>query len=148
MLNNWRWYEVKDGDPALVELYRRHYSSAKKSARTYHEHGFSGNGESLSLRTSMGDAGFMWTKQKIRDDKQSGINCSFFRNEGTELSSSLILEAEQLALNKWRDTKRFFTYIDARKVRRKRDPGRCFIRAGWTKCGESKDGKLLFEKQI
>jgi hypothetical protein len=30
----------------------------------------------------------------------------------------------------------------------KRDSGRCFIRAGWKKCGASKDGKLIFEKVV
>jgi hypothetical protein len=145
-VNGWRWFAVKDTYPPLVDLYRRHYSSQKKAAWIYRTYGISGNGESLSLATVQGDAGFCWTKQKKRDDKQEGVNCSFFRNESGELSSSLILEAEEMALNKWSDTQRFFTYIDPRKVRRKRDPGRCFIRAGWNKAGQSKDGKLIFEK--
>jgi hypothetical protein len=106
MFGIWRWYEVKDGDPALVELYRRHYSSAKKSAQIYHKYGFSGNGESLSLRTSMGDAGFMWTRQKIRDDGQAGINCSFFRNESAELSSIEYIKSNQCCYTKPADCRR------------------------------------------
>jgi hypothetical protein len=148
VLNNWRWFSVKDGDAMLVDLFRRHYSSPKKSASVYRKYGFSGQGESMALCTVVGDAGFMWVKQGIRDDGQTGINCTFFRNESKELSSSLILEAEGLALNKWPDTKRFFTYVDPRKVRHKRDPGRCFFRAGWKKIGITKVNKLLILEKI
>ena len=149
MINDWRWFAVKDGDPMLVDLFRRHYSSLKKSASVYRQHGISGQGESMALCTVSGDAGFMWVRQSIRDDGQAGINCTFFRNEGKELSSSLILEAEELALNKWPNETRLFTYIDPRKVRHKRDPGRCYIKAGWKKIGMTKINKLLiFEKII
>jgi hypothetical protein len=142
------WIAVKDTYPPLIDLYRRHYSSLKKPAWVYRQFGISGNGESLSLCTASGTAGFCWTKQKKRDDGQKGVNCSFFRNEGSLLSSELILEAEFMALNKWPDTVRFFTYIDPLKIRHKRDPGRCFVRAGWKKCGRSKSGKLIFEKSL
>lgn len=83
--------------------------------------------------------------------------CSAFRNESTVLSSSLILEAE--AATRWTfgdppsvpDTVLgavgFVTFVDASKVRRKRDPGRCFLRAGWTRIGETKGGLLAFGKR-
>ena len=37
------------------------------------------------------------------------------------------------------------TFVDAGKVRRKRDPGRCFLRAGFQRCGETKGGLLAFQ---
>jgi hypothetical protein len=36
------------------------------------------------------------------------------------------------------------TFVDARKVRHKRDPGRCYIRAGFEPDGETKGGLLAF----
>lgn len=145
------WVTVKDTYPPLIALYRRHYSSKKKSFRVYRRYGFSGNGESLSLCTASGTAGFCWTKQQIRDDGQEGINCSFFRNESALLSSELILEAEFMAGCKWKDAKRFFTYVDPDKTKKRRSkhnaPGHCFIMAGWRQCGESK-GKIILEKVL
>lgn len=145
------WFAVKDTYPPLIDLYRRHYSSAKKPAWVYRRYGISGNGESLSLCNVFGTAGFCWTKQQKRDDGQEGVNCSFFRNESAFLSSELILEAEFMARTKWKDTNRFFTYVDTEKTKKRRSkhnaPGHCFIMAGWRRCGESK-GKIILEKVL
>jgi hypothetical protein len=32
------------------------------------------------------------------------------------------------------------TFVDAGKVRRKRDPGRCYLRAGFVRVGKTKGG--------
>lgn len=73
--------------------------------------------------------------------------CSAFRNESNRLSSGLIRDAVAA-------TRAFYgeppplgmiTFVDAGKVRRKRDPGRCFIRAGFRPCGETKGGLLAFQ---
>lgn len=71
-----------------------------------------------------------------------GINCTIFRNEGPELSSKLIAEAERWALRRWPGAKRFFTYVNGEKVKSKR-PGWCFIKAGWKDSGTNKSGKLI-----
>lgn len=34
----------------------------------------------------------------------------------------------------------FVTFVNAEKVRPKRDPGRCYLRAGWHYAGETKGG--------
>ena len=58
------------------------------------------------------------------------------------LSSTLIREA--IAATRWRFGEPpdlgMVTWIDARKVRRKRDPGRCFLRAGFVRDGHTKSG--------
>jgi hypothetical protein len=36
------------------------------------------------------------------------------------------------------------TFVDASKVRRKRDPGRCFLRAGFERDGATEGGLLAF----
>jgi hypothetical protein len=73
--------------------------------------------------------------------------CSAFRNEGAGLSSSLIVEA--VAITKW-----FYgdppplgmvTFVDTAKTRRKRDPGRCYLRAGFKNAGHTKGGLIALQ---
>jgi len=37
------------------------------------------------------------------------------------------------------------TFVDAAKVRHKRDPGRCFVRAGFVRCGETAGGLVALQ---
>ena len=144
---DWHWFGVIDGDPRLVALYRRHYSADPAvSSASQREHGVSGVGESKCFMTSACDAGFIWVLNTTeRYDGQTGIQCSFFRNEGHTLSSVLILEAEELAWIHW-GRRRLWTYVNPTAVRHKRDPGRCFLKAGWRQCGVSKAGLVILEK--
>lgn len=65
------------------------------------------------------------------------FRCSMFRNEGPLRSSDLIRSATTLTQQRWwyrhawRGSPPLETEVDPGKVRRKRDPGRCFRRAGW-----------------
>ena len=72
---------------------------------------------------------------------------SCFRNEGAGLSSELIREA--VAATIWRygnpPPLGMVTFINTGKVRRKRDFGRCYLRAGFKPCGETKGGLLAFQ---
>lgn len=72
---------------------------------------------------------------------------SLFRNESAELSSELIREAiaatrflfgEPPALG-------MVTFVDPDKTRRKRDPGRCYRRAGFHHVGETKGGLVALQ---
>ena len=90
----------------------------------------------MVFRSAEGDVVFGWLWQQKRDDGQAGYNCSIFRNESERLSSEIILEAERKAWVRWPGV-RLFTYVDSKKVRPKRDPGRCFRCAGWRECGRS-----------
>lgn len=68
---------------------------------------------------------------------------SLFRNEGAGLSSELILEA--VAITRWRwepPEVGLVTFVDAAKVRHKRDPGRCYLRAGFERDGETAGGLI------
>jgi hypothetical protein len=141
------WYEVKDGDPRAVALYRRHYSCRGTNHGQkidYVRFGISGQGESMILLTQDCQALFGWKYEAYRDDGQAGINCFVFRRESGELSSVLIKEANELAWAKW-GKQRLFTFIDSKKTKHKRDPGRCFIKAGYKKCGYSKKGLVILE---
>jgi hypothetical protein len=137
-----RWLEAKDGDKTLLSLYERHYS-AYQYADGRERKLFVGPGEKLILKTLDGSAGLAWRKF-IDDSGQTGINCAFFRNEGLILSSELILEAEQIAWQKW-SGERLYTYVNPNKIKSK-NPGCCFLKAGWRKCGKTKNGLLILEK--
>jgi hypothetical protein len=144
-----QWYEVKDGDPRAVALYRRHYSCKGVNHGVpidYVRYGFSGIGESMILLTPDCSALFGWLKQKIRDDEQIGVNCFVFRNERKEnKSSELIKLADGMAWDKW-GCERLFTFVDPKEVRTgKSNPGKCFKKAGWRECGYSKGGLLILE---
>jgi hypothetical protein len=76
----------------------------------------------------------------MRLDNQTGVNCAVFRNEGAGLSSDLIREADELAWQRW-PGERHFTYVWDEKVR-SRNPGYCFLKAGWQRVGRNKDGRL------
>lgn len=73
--------------------------------------------------------------------------CSAFRNERPDLarSSDLIRDAVAATLARFGPSPAIgmVTFVDASKVRHKRDPGRCFVRAGFEHVGETKEHGLL-----
>lgn len=96
------------------------------------------------MLTEQCDALWAWRKF-ISGDGQIGVNCAIFRNESGVLSSTLIIEAEEIAWRRW-PGERLFTYIAARSIR-STNPGCCYKKAGWKLCGETKWNKhLIFEK--
>ncbi len=138
------WHEYKDGNEKALEMYERHYS-CYQYADGRERKLFCGPGEKMVLMTEKQDALFAWRKFKDGSG-QEGVNCAIFRNEGSILSSELILEAERVAHTRW-PGERMYTYVNAQKVR-SANPGCCFKKAGWKKCGETKGGLLIFEKQM
>lgn len=139
------WTISHDMNPIAQRLADRHYSRKTPGSRK----GFVGPGEKLVLLSSDGRALFVWLRSdpKLRADGIDGINCTIFRNEGPVLSSKLIIEAEKFARERWPGLK-LFTYVSKTKVKSK-NPGWCFMKAGWKLVGENKSGKLrLFEKVI
>lgn len=138
------WYGVKDGNMQVRTMLNRHYSrNVYRDGRTVRLS--AGPGFKMVLLTPDGAAAFIWRKF-IDKSGQKGINCAMFRNERPELyqSSDLILEAEQLAWQRW-PGERLYTYVNPRKVKSK-NPGYCFLMAGWRKCGVTASKKLIFEK--
>ena len=133
------WWEVKDGDDRVREVFDRHYSRIRyldgRAPKL-----FVGPGEKMVLVTPELDAIFIWRKF-INADGQWGVNCAAFRNESQVLSSALIVEAEALAWRRW-PNERLYTYVNPRKIRSS-NPGCCFMKAGWRRCGITKINKLL-----
>lgn len=73
--------------------------------------------------------------------------CSCFRNEGTNLSSELIRQA--IAVTRWRwdiaPELGMVTFVDPSKVRKKRDWGRCYLKAGFKNVGFTKGGLVALQ---
>ena len=132
------WVISRDMNPIAQKLADRHYSRENPGSKK----GFIGPGEKIVLLSSDGKALFAWLRQdpELRLDHIDGVNCTIFRNEGPVLSSKLILEAEKFAHDRWPGLK-LFTYVSKEKVKSK-NPGWCFIKAGWKPAGENKSGEL------
>lgn len=134
------WTEVYDGNGTAFHLFRRHYSFNRSKRIPDTETRIAGPGEKMLLLTADATALFVWRKFMSKDNQQ-GVNCAVFRNESRHLASDLILEAMRLGWERWPGT-RFYTYVNPRKVR-STNPGYCFLRAGWSRCGVTKTRKLL-----
>jgi hypothetical protein len=134
------WLRVTKFDPRAVGLYGRHYS-ARHYADGRKRTQCAPPGETMVLLTAACDALFVWVHNTIeRYDRQVGVNCAAFRNEGPVLSSTLIREASELARQRWPGL-RLFTYVADGKVRSV-NPGYSFKCAGWKRCGRNADGRL------
>ena len=121
---------------------RRHYSA--RQYREPRQRLFVGPGRKLVLLSSDGNALFVW--RRFIDGTvppQHGHNCALFRNEGHVLSSTLIREAVQIVFDRW-GPDRCWTFVNPLRIR-STNPGCCFIKAGWRRCGVSKTGKLILE---
>lgn len=72
---------------------------------------------------------------------------SCFRNESPHLSSELILEAIAATRSHWGDPPPLgmVTFVDQNKTRHKRDPGRCYRKAGFTHVGYTKGGLVALQ---
>jgi len=144
LISGQNWYGVKDGNAIARSIFDRHYS------RYFYVDGrkpklFVGPGEKMVLLTSDCKALFVWRKF-ISGNGQQGVNCAVFRNEGKQLSSKLILEAEQLAWCRW-PNERLYTYVNPKGIR-STNPGYCFKQAGWHKCGVTKINKLIILEKV
>jgi hypothetical protein len=139
------WYAVRDGDPRALALYLRHYSARKNGPSPLPT--FVGPGEGrIVLLAGGGNALFVWRKDRLRQDGQTGVNCSIFRNESPVRSSDLIREACDIAWARW-PGERLFTFVwDAKVV--SENPGSCYRHAGWTVAGRNKDGRLTILERL
>lgn len=134
------WVQSADGDPVAFALYRRHYS-AKKNPRPKIRQ-FVGPGEKMVLLGFLCPALFAWRKF-IDDSGQEGVNCAVFRNEGPYRSSDMIREAMMWAWDRWHG-ERLYTFVAPLEIRSS-NPGCCFLKTGWQRCGVTKKGLLILE---
>lgn len=129
------WRKVRRCDVRARHLADRHYSRQTVGATD-----FMASGRVLVLLTQ--DALGVWgVIENLDPVGNRRWRCSIFRNESLVLSSALITEATDRTYVYW--SRRYHalppvpltTEVDPTKTLRKRDPGRCFRRAGWTVVG-------------
>ena len=135
------WRFTTDGDPYGMALYERHYSCrGYKDGRQRRL--FIGPGEKMALLTQCARALFVWRKF-LDDSGQQGVCCAVFRNESGIKSSLLIREAMEVAWSRW-SGERLYTFVNAGQVRSK-NPGACFLMAGWRRVGMTRGGLHILE---
>jgi hypothetical protein len=139
-----RWHVVKRQDKRARELADKHYSRQTVGAAE-----FMSSGKTLVMLTD--DSRAVWGAIENLDPAGNlRWRVSIFRNEGAGLSSDLIREATARTFSYWKThysglpAVPLQTEVDPKKTRHKRDPGRCFIRAGWKVIGERR-GLVVLE---
>jgi hypothetical protein len=128
-------------DPRARALADRHYPRRRVGAKQ-----FVAPGRPVVLLTTNADALWVVVEQKFCDHDWPGAwMCSAFRNEGPTLSSELIVQAMAATRSELSEPPAagLITFINPRKVRRKLDPGRCFLRAGFNVAGKTKRGLIV-----
>lgn len=133
-----RWRHSHRFDGRALPLANRHYNR-----QTPESPQFAPPGRTLVLLTD--DESALWVSSWpyfAQHAWQGAWVNTLFRNEGDYLSSSLICEAVAITRWKWPEVPALgmVTFIDSTKVRRKRDPGRCYLRAGFEHEGYTKGG--------
>ena len=135
------WMITHQADKRACRLADRHYSRKTRGAPQ-----FVPPGRSLVLLTPEADALWVssWPKPEYAAYPDAWI-CTLFRNESAHLSSELIQQAVAATLWKYgpAPAQGMITFIDTRKIRHKRDPGRCYRKAGFEVAGTTKSGHLI-----
>ena len=139
------WSLSYRADPAARLLADRHYSRQKPGSTQ-----FVPPGRCLVLKHAEAIWVTSWPFPEYVKHAWPGLFvCSIFRNESTILSSTLICEALAVTRWKWPDMPDggMVTFVNAEKVRKKRDPGRCFLKAGFRRVGTTKGGLIALQLQ-
>lgn len=139
------WRRSHRFDARALPLADRHYNRRKIGSPQ-----FVPPGRCLVLLTEVADA--LWVTswpfaQYVRHAWPGAWVCSLFRNESPGLSSDLIREAVAVTRGVFGEPPPLgmVTFVNAEKTRRKRDPGRCYVRAGWTRVGFTKSGLVALQ---
>lgn len=139
------WETSNRFDKEVVPLADRHYNRRKIGSPQ-----FVPPGRCVVLKARAPDAtiGAFWITswpygEYVRHAWPGAWICSAFRNERPDvwLSSDLITAAVAATLDVWpMPAEGLVTFVNDAKTRHKRDPGRCFRRAGFEHVGETKGG--------
>lgn len=154
------WFLSDRADPQARELADRHYNRQKVGSKQ-----FVPPGRCLVLLTEASDAFWVTSypfAEHVKHRWAGAWVCSAFRNEGPALSSELVAAAIRATawrwpilpeIESWIVVKRLpdrtlldralismVTFVDKDEVRRKRDPGWCFRRAGFEEAGDTRGG--------
>jgi hypothetical protein len=139
------WHLSFRADPRALPLADAHYNRQSIGAPQ-----FVPPGGCVVLLTADADALWVTSRPKAEYVQHAWAGAwinSMFRNESDVLSSTLILQAIAATRAIWAMVPPLgiVTFVDASKVRRKRDPGRCYRRAGFTHVGFTQGGLWAFQ---
>lgn len=139
------WCLSHKGDVRALPLADRHYNRKKPGSPQ-----FAPPGRSFVLLSE--DATAVWVTswpfaQYVRHAWPGAWINSLFRKEGPGLASDMIRAAVAATRAHWPDVPALgmVTFVDASKVRHKRDPGRCYRKAGFKHVGFTKGGLWAFQ---
>lgn len=134
------WTMSWRADPRARVLADRHYNRQKIGAPQ-----FVPPGRCLVLLTPAADA--LWITswpfaEYVKHAWPGAWVCSAFRNESGARASDMIREAVAATRAHFGDPPPLgmVTFVDAKQVRRTREPGRCFRLAGFQHCGHTAGG--------
>lgn len=141
------WRNVRRNDVRARELADGHYSRQTPGADE-----FMSSGRTFVLLAEVDGKRAVWGAIENLDPAGGRrFRCSIFRNETSLLSSDLVREATALTLDRWRrvfgwsGSPPLTTEVDPTKTRHKRDPGRCFRKAGWFVIDEDRRGLVVLQ---
>lgn len=139
------WTLSHRADPRALPIADRHYNRQKVGSPQ-----FVPPGRCIVLLTENADA--LWVTswpfaEYVKHAWAGAWVCSCFRNESSTLSSQLIKEAVAITRGIYGEPPELgmITFVNADKVRRKRDPGRCFKKAGFEHVGKTKGGLVALQ---
>jgi hypothetical protein len=143
MASSMPWRLSHRCDPFGREIADRHYNRQSVGAPN-----FVPPGRCLVLTAQTDTGRALWVTsypfaEYVRHEWAGAWVCSAFRNEGAGLSSDLIRAAVRATV--WRygpapEPHGFITFVDRGKTRPKKNPGFCYLKAGWEPCGKTKGG--------
>ena len=139
------WQPSDRADPRALPLADRHYNRQSIGSPQ-----FVPPGRCLVLLGPLADRLWVtsWPFAEYVKHRWAGawVN-SLFRNESDWLSSDLIAHAVAATRARWTPPPLgIISFIDAAQVRHKRDPGRCYRKAGWTHVGFSEGGLWCYQQ--
>ncbi len=121
-------------DPEVVPMADRHYNRQTPGSPQ-----FVPPGRCLVLKRPGAFWVTSWQREDLAKHEWAGAwVCSAFRRESGPRASELIVAAVQATLWRWPsgpDRHGMVTFVDPSAIRHKRDPGRCFRRAGFRPVG-------------
>jgi hypothetical protein len=139
------WERSNRFDRRALPLADRHYNRRKVGSPQ-----FVPPGRNIVLLTPAADA--LWVTswpfaEYVRHAWPGAWVNSLFRNEGPELASTLIRDAVAATIVFFGGPPELgmVTFVDPRKVRPNRTPGRVYLRAGFRLVGRTKGGLLAFQ---
>ena len=138
-----RWQLSYRADPRVAKLADRHYSRKTPGSPQ-----FVPPGRCVVLWMSGAAWTTSWPFPEFVKHRWPGawIN-SLFRKEIPGRASEFIVDAVAATRAIWPDVPELgmISFVDAAKVRHKRDPGRSYLRAGFRRVGTTAGGLLVFQ---